>query len=61
MDRGAWWDTVHAGHRRVRHDLATKEQQQGSLTLVLCIRLTCVLGDLAGQGPRGISRGVELT
>ena len=61
MDRGAWWDTVHVGHRRVRHDLATKEQQQGSLTLVLCIRLTYLLGDLAGQGPRGISRGVELT
>ena len=20
MDRGAWWDTVHGGHRRVKHN-----------------------------------------
>ena len=26
MDRGAWWATVH-GVARVRHDLATKQQQ----------------------------------
>ena len=24
MDRGAWSATVHGGHKRVRHDLATK-------------------------------------
>ena len=23
VDRGAWWATVHGGHRRVRHTLAT--------------------------------------
>ena len=27
MDRGAWYATVHGGHKRVRHDLATKQQQ----------------------------------
>ena len=26
MDRGAWWATVH-GVTRVRHDLATEQQQ----------------------------------
>ena len=26
MDRGAWWAIVHGGLRRVRHDLATKQQ-----------------------------------
>ena len=26
MDRGAWWDTVHGGHKRVGHNLATKQQ-----------------------------------
>ena len=25
MDRGAWWTTVHEGHKMVRHDLATKQ------------------------------------
>ena len=24
MDREAWWATVHKGHKRVRHNLATK-------------------------------------
>ena len=24
MDRGAWWVTVHGGHKRVRNDLATE-------------------------------------
>ena len=30
MDRGAWQAMVHGGHRvrRVRHDLAAKQQQQ---------------------------------
>ena len=27
MDRGTWRATVHRGHRRVKHDLATKQQQ----------------------------------
>ena len=27
MDRGAWWATVHGGHKRVGHDLATKQQE----------------------------------
>ena len=27
MDRGAWWAVVHGGHNSVRHDLATKQQQ----------------------------------
>ena len=27
MDRGAWWATVHGGHRRVGNNLATKQQQ----------------------------------
>ena len=26
MDRGAWWATVHGGCKRVRHDLAIKQQ-----------------------------------
>ena len=25
-ERGAWWATVHRGHKRIRHDLATKQQ-----------------------------------
>ena len=28
MDKGAWWATVPWGRKRVRHDLATKRQQQ---------------------------------
>ena len=28
MDRGAWWDYGPGGHKRVEHDLATKQQQQ---------------------------------
>ena len=28
MDRGAWQATVHGGHKRVGHDLATKQQQK---------------------------------
>ena len=28
MDREAWWATVHGGHKRVKHDLVTKQQQQ---------------------------------
>ena len=27
MDRGAWQATVHGGHKRFVHDLATKQQQ----------------------------------
>ena len=27
MDRGAWNVTVHGGHKRVGHDLVTKQQQ----------------------------------
>ena len=27
-DKGAWWATVQGGHKRVGHDLATKQQQQ---------------------------------
>ena len=23
MERGAWWATVHGGHKKVRHDEAT--------------------------------------
>ena len=34
MDRGAWQATVH-GHKRVGHDLATKQQQQPFLDIVL--------------------------
>ena len=30
MDGGAWWLTVHGGHKRVRHDLATKQQPSSS-------------------------------
>ena len=30
MDRGTWWATVH-GVEKVRHDLATKQQQQNSM------------------------------
>ena len=28
MDRGAWQATLHGGHTRVEHNLATKQQQQ---------------------------------
>ena len=28
MDRGAWRALVHVGHKRVRHDLVMKTQQQ---------------------------------
>ena len=27
MDRGAWWVTVHGATKRVRHNLATKQQR----------------------------------
>ena len=26
MNKGAWWATVHGAHKRVGHDLATKQQ-----------------------------------
>ena len=29
MNRGAWKATAHMGSKKVRHDLATKQQQQG--------------------------------
>ena len=32
MDRGAWQATVHGVAKRVRHDLAMKQQQQRSAT-----------------------------
>ena len=25
MDRGAWWATVHGGHKRIEHDLVTEQ------------------------------------
>ena len=28
MDRGAWWGYSPWGHKRGRHDLVTKQQQQ---------------------------------
>ena len=28
MDRGAWWATVHGGHKKVGHDSVTKQQQE---------------------------------
>ena len=28
MDRGTWQATGHGGHKRVKHDLVTKEKQQ---------------------------------
>ena len=31
MDREVWWATVHGGHKRVKHDLVTKQQQFHSL------------------------------
>ena len=31
MDRGAWWATVHGVVKRVRHNLATKQQDISSL------------------------------
>ena len=27
IDRGAWQATVHTGHKRVRHNLTTKQKQ----------------------------------
>ena len=26
MDRATWWPTVHGGHKRVRHNLATEQK-----------------------------------
>ena len=31
MDIGAWWAIAHWNYERVRHDLATKQQQQNQL------------------------------
>ena len=28
VDRGAWWATVHGGHKTVEHNLETEQQQQ---------------------------------
>ena len=28
MDRGAWWAIVHRGRKRVKQDIATKQQQK---------------------------------
>jgi len=28
MDKEAWWVIVHGGHKRVGHDLTTKQQQK---------------------------------
>ena len=33
-DRGAWWGYSPWGHKRVRHDLATKPQQTTNLVLM---------------------------
>ena len=32
MDRVAWQATVHGGHKRVRHDLVTKQLEEGIAT-----------------------------
>ena len=31
MDRGAWWATVHGGHKRVGHNWATKQQCKSTI------------------------------
>ena len=36
MDRGAWWATVW-GHKRVGHDLATRQQQSIRITTFIYI------------------------
>ena len=28
MDKRAWWATVHGGRKRVKQDIATKQQQK---------------------------------
>ena len=28
LDRGAWWATVHGGHKKVGHDLVTEHAQK---------------------------------
>ena len=33
MDRRAWWATVHGSHKRVRHGLATKQQQLSTIEI----------------------------
>ena len=30
MDHGAWWVTVHGGHRRIGHDLVIQQHQLGN-------------------------------
>ena len=42
MDKGAWWATVHG--RRVRHDLATKQQQY-----LDCMEFTAHFGHILKQ------------
>ena len=39
MDRGAWWSSVHWGCQRVRHDLATKQQQKEHLESLVVVAL----------------------
>ena len=38
MDRGAWWATVQKCLKRVRHDLATKQQQQYINSFIATVR-----------------------
>ena len=43
MDRGSWQDYSPWGHKRVRHDLATKQQQQPCSLFVKGHNAQCTL------------------
>ena len=46
MERGTWRATIHAGLKRVRHDLATKQQQSNTkLPLPPTLPLPYFLGE----------------
>ena len=37
MDRVAWWAAVHGGHKRIGHELATKQQQNSAFIVYVSL------------------------
>ena len=45
IDRGAWWPTVHGGHKRVGHDLVTKHGEGNGTPL----QYSCLENPMDGE------------
>ena len=51
MDRGAWWATVHGGHKRVGHYWATEQEQQAEPWRRWCVWVVVVINEKSYLAP----------